>query len=146
MNPASKITNRYQDFRLLDLSRLTSHPEHHGPFMVVQDGADPADINMRPCSFVLTRQGTWLHYYLFLTIPREMRPRLGMFESVGDVIKLAESLPDKVCVATLNSLRQWFLEEGVQLGKHDPAAEVLLKDLSENLLKSIPRLATHPVI
>jgi hypothetical protein len=69
MKAAKTITNSYHDFRILNVSKSTRHPKRRGPFMAIQKGSDPNDPQMRECTFVLTRRGTWMHCYLFLLLP-----------------------------------------------------------------------------
>ncbi|MFM8469989.1 MAG: hypothetical protein ACKODH_08465 [Limisphaerales bacterium] len=121
-------TNHYQDFQLLELSKLL-HTEGRGPFMVVQEGAAPDDSAMRHCSFVLTRRGTWLHYYLFLALPEEVRRRIAMFDTVPEVFARAETLPAHVRVEDAVSLQELLRDEGFEPGAEDEQGRALYKDL-----------------
>ena len=121
------ITNNYQDFQLLELSKLL-HTEGRGPFMVVQEGCAPDDSSSRHCSFVLTHRGTWLHYYLYLALPEEVR-RVAMFDTVADVFARAETMPARVKVEDAMSLQELLRDEGYEPGTGDEQGRVLLEDL-----------------
>ena len=121
------ITNSYQDFQLLELSKLL-HTEGRGPFMVVQEGCAPDDSSSRHCSFVLTHRGTWLHYYLDLALPEEVR-RVAMFDTVADVFARAEAMPARVKVEDAMSLQELLRAEGFEPGAEDEQGRALLDDL-----------------
>lgn len=129
MHFASNITNRFTDFRLLELSQLTRHPGHRGPYMVVQEGVDPKDIAGRECTFVLTHKGTWMHFYLFLMLPKAVRNQFAVFETIADVMQLAEALASDPIVETVETLQSTFSEAGLKPGEQDPTAEALFHDL-----------------
>ncbi len=122
------ITNSYQDFQLLELSRLL-HTEGRGPFMVVQEGAAPDDSAMRHCSFVLTRRGTWLHYYLFLALPEDVRQRIAMFDTVADVFARAEFMPERIRVEDAVSLQELLHSSGFEPGAADTQGRALFEEL-----------------
>ena len=121
------ITNSYQDFQLLELSKLL-HTEGRGPFMVVQEGCAPDDSSSRYCSFVLTHRGTWLHYYLYLALPEAVR-RVAMFDTVADVFARAEAMPARVKVEDAMSLQELLRAEGFEPGAEDEQGRALLDDL-----------------
>lgn len=127
MNPVSPITNRHQEFRIHNLAQLLRQDGARGPFIVTQDGSDPGDPRMRPCSFVLTRRGTWLHFYLYLALSNEARAHCVQFESAADALHAAASLPDMVRVENAVSLQELLLEAGFQPGPPDPAGRALLE-------------------
>ena len=129
MRFASNITNRFTDFRLLELSQLTRHPGQRGPYMVVQEGIDPKDIAGRECTFVLTHKGTWMHFYRFLMLPKAVRNRLAVFETVADVMQLTEALASDPVVETVETLQSTMPEAGLKPSEQDPTAEALFHDL-----------------
>jgi hypothetical protein len=81
MKAPKTITNSYHDFRILNVSKSTRHPQRRGRFMAIQEGSDPNDPQMRECTFVLTRGGTWMHCYLFLLLPGPLR-RQAVFDTL----------------------------------------------------------------
>lgn len=122
------ITNSYQDFQLLELSKLL-HTEGRGPFMVVQEGCAPDDSSSRHCSFVLTHRGTWLHYYLYLALPEELRRQIAMFDTVADVFARAETMPARVKVEDALSLQELLRDAGFEPDAADEQGRVLFEDL-----------------
>lgn len=129
MTARRAITNHLQDCQLLDLGRLLGHEGNRGPFLLVQDGCDPADPKMRECSFVLTRRGTWLHYYLYLALPESIRRRCALFDTSPEVMQLAEGLPGKVQVEDPLSLQEMLREYGFQPNPEDFTGRALLEQL-----------------
>jgi RND family efflux transporter MFP subunit len=124
MKTANAITNRYQDFHVLNLSRLLHQVESRGPFMVTQDGSDPEDHTMRACSFVLTRRGTWLHFYRYLALSEAARARIAHFDTVAETLRRTDSLPDRVVVEDDASLQEMLREAGLEteMKECNPAA------------------------
>ncbi len=122
------ITNSYQDFQLLELSKLLHRTEGRGPFMVVQEGCAPDDSSSRHCSFVLTHRGTWLHYYLYLALPEAVR-RVAMFDTVADVFARAEAMPARVKVEDAMSLQELLRDEGFEPATGDEQGRVLFEEL-----------------
>ncbi len=129
MKPANAITNRYQDFKVLNLCQLVHHVEGRGPFMVTQDGCDPNDSAMRPCSFVLTRSGTWLHFYLYLALPEMVRQKCVHFETAAEVLQQADSLPAKVIVEEAATLQELIRGSGFEPAAEDAAGRALLREI-----------------
>ncbi len=84
---------------------------------------------MRHCSFVLTRRGTWLHYYLFLALPEVVRRRIAMFDTVADVFARAEAMPDHVRVEDALSLQELLHDSGFELGAEDEQGRALFEEL-----------------
>lgn len=144
MIASRSITNRYQDFRLLDLSKLMKRTDGRGPFLLVQEGCDPADPQFRECSFVLTRRGTWLHYYLFLTLPEIVRRRCAMFESSGEALEFAGNLAHPVTVETAVSLQEWIHQTGYQPAAEDAVGQALHHDLARGLPDAASTHLRHP--
>ena len=131
MKTAQTITNRYQDFKVLNLCQLIHHVEGRGPFMVTQDGNDPNDPARRHCSFVLTKRGTWLHFYLYLALPEAVRQKLAYYESVPEVMQQADSLPTKVVVEDVASLQELIREAGFEPAAEDAAGRALLQEITK---------------
>jgi hypothetical protein len=129
MKTASAITNRHQDFRILNLCRLVHHVEGRGPFMVTQDGCDPGDPTMRECSFVLTHRGTWLHFYLYLALPDAVRQRCAQFETVAEALQRADSLPSTVIVESAASLQEMLEQCGFEPAMEDLTGRALLREM-----------------
>jgi len=123
------ITNHFPDFRLLNVASTTRHPEERGPYMVVQTGSAPDDPEMRECTFALTRRGTWLHCFLFFMMPKPVRRKIAVFETVADVTSLTEGLTGKPFVETMDSLPELLREADFHPAADDPASEALLAEL-----------------
>ncbi len=129
MTASRTITNRYQDFHLLDLSRLMKTSAGRGPFLLVQDGCDPADPQMRECAFVLTKRGTWLHFYLYLALSEKVREQCAYFETVAEVLQRADTLPANVVVEDAASLQELLHEAGFEPDASDPLGQALLREV-----------------
>lgn len=127
MKIASAITNNFQNFHVHNLSQLVHRVEGRGPFIVTQDGAAPDDPKMRQCSFVLTRRGTWLHFYLYLTLPENVRAACAHFDSIADVMAHAETLPGKATVEDTASLQELIHTAGFTPEPTDVAGTALLQ-------------------
>jgi hypothetical protein len=124
------ITNSYHDFRILNVSKRTRHPEQRGPFMAIQEGSDPNDPQMRECTFVLTRRGTWMHCYLFLMLPTPLRRQVAVFDKPQDILALAEELsPKPVAIETARSLHELIGSSVQALADDDPTSQTLLTEL-----------------
>ncbi len=131
MKTANSITNSYQDFQVLNLHRLVHHVEGRGRFMVTQDGCDPNDAAMRHCSFVLTKRGTWLHFYLYLALPESVRQSCAHFETAAEVLTRADSLPSKVIVEDAASLQELIREAGFEPEAGDATGKALLSEMKK---------------
>jgi hypothetical protein len=129
MKTANAITNRPQDFKILNLCQLVHHVDGRGPFMVTQDGSEPNDPKMRECSFVLTKRGTWLHFYLFLALPDTVRQKCAHFETAADALHRAKSLPSEVVVETAASIQELLQECGFEPDSEDAAGRALLREM-----------------
>jgi hypothetical protein len=126
MKLAGSITNQFQNFQVQNLCQLVHHVEGRGPFIVTQDGAAPEDRQMRECSFVLTRRGTWLHFYLYLALPEKVRAAFTYFETVADVLKTTDSLPANVTMEDAASLQSFLRESCFEPDVSDPTGRALL--------------------
>lgn len=131
MKIASSITNQYSDFHLLNLSELIHHTPGRGPFMVTQDGCAPDDPAMRQCSFVLTHRGTWLHFFLYLALPPRVRAQCAHFETVAELLQLADSLPPKVQVEDAATLQDLIRGTGYEPSHDDPLGQALLRAIQQ---------------
>jgi hypothetical protein len=130
MKTAKAITNSYHDFRILNVSKSTPHPERRGPFMAIQEGSDPNDPQMRECTFVLTRHGTWMHCFLFLLLTKPLRRQVAVFEKPQDILALAEELsPKPVAIETARSLHELVGSSVQAVGDDDPTSQTLLTEL-----------------
>ncbi len=123
------ITNQYQDFHLLALGQLMSQGDQRGPFMWVQDGCAPDDPRQRSCSFVLTRRGTWLHYYLFLALPDPVRRHCALFETTAEAFDRAAALPGKPVIEDALSLPELIQLAGFTPSDSDATGRALLDEL-----------------
>ncbi len=99
--------------------------------MVTQDGCDPDDASRRRCSFVLTRRGTWLHFYLYLALPETVRQKCAHFETVADALQRAETLPPKVIVESAASLQEMLHEAGFEPAAGDATGQALWRELKK---------------
>lgn len=131
MKIASSITNQFQNFHLQNLCELIHGVGGRGPFIVTQDGAAPNDPQMRECAFVLTKRGTWLHFYLYLALPENVRGQCTYFESVADVLQRADTLPANVVVEDAASLQELLHEAGFEPDASDRAGQALLREIRQ---------------
>ncbi|MCI0537475.1 MAG: hypothetical protein L0Z50_19845 [Verrucomicrobiales bacterium] len=146
MKTANSITNRYQDFQVLNLCQLVHHVEGRGPYMVTQDGCDPDDPAMRKCSFVLTKRGTWLHFYLYLALPESVRQKIAHFEVVTEVLQRADSLPPKVIVENAASLQELIRECGFEPDAADVTGQALLREMQKRHVAEMPQTGNEPTV
>lgn len=91
------ITNNYQDVRLVSLRHWKRAHEieprdQGGPYIVVQQGYDPQEINPSYDEFLLGRSGVWLPAGLFFKIPIEERRKEYVFGTAAEVVELLETL------------------------------------------------------
>lgn len=114
MKAAPAITNRYQDFTLLNLAQVVHRTEGRGPYLITQDGSAPGDPVQRGCSFVLTRRGTWLHFYLYLALPEAVRAACAQFDTPQEAMQMAESLPAQAVVEDALSLPELLQQSGFE--------------------------------
>ena len=138
MHVSKAITNSFQDFHLLEISKTTHHPEKHGPFMVSQSGSAPGDPELRECTFVLTKRGTWMHLYIFFLMPHTMRHQVAVFDSAAEVMQLAETLVGKPVVETMESLPQLLNDSGCNPAQEDPVSSALMEEIRKKHPKGLP--------
>lgn len=91
------ITNDYQDVRLVSLRKWkNAHQieprDQGGPYVVVQQGYDPQDVNPSYEEFLLGRSGEWLPVGLFFKIAVEQRQKEFVFGTAAEIIDLLEGL------------------------------------------------------
>lgn len=139
MTALRSLTNRLDDCQLLDLARLLRTPGGHGPYLLVQDGCDPADPRQRHCSFVLTRRGTWLHYYLYLALPEDVRRRCALFEKGHEALEQVAGMGSEVRVEDTHSIQELLRDHGFEPDPSDFTGQVLL----ERLRSTHPNRPSH---
>jgi hypothetical protein len=94
------ITNHYLDVRLVSLSTWRQANEfvprdRNGPYVILQEGYDPADVRMIAEEFVLGRSGKWLSLGYFFHLPVPERRAEFIFGTVAEIIQLMSNLPSK---------------------------------------------------
>lgn len=97
------ITNHFQDVRLISLRSWSLANEFEprdrgGPYVVTQEGYDPADLTVQPDEFVLSRSGKWLSLALFFKMPVPERRAEFVFGTAAEVMNLMQTLPTKVAI------------------------------------------------
>ncbi len=97
------ITNHYQDVYLVSLQNWSRAAEftscdRGGPYIVAQEGYDPADLTSTPDEFVLGRSGKWLALGHFFRLPQAQRRAEFVFCTAAEVMKLLESLPPQAAI------------------------------------------------
>jgi hypothetical protein len=95
------ITNNFHDVRLASLATWRRASEitpcdRGGPYVVTQEGYDPADPKVIPKEFVLGRSGKWLSLAGFYGMPESERRAGFVFGTAAEVMKLMSDLPSKV--------------------------------------------------
>ena len=98
-----KITNHFQDVRLVSLAtwaqaKEISPRDRGGPYVVIQEGYDPEDVNVTPNEFVLGRSGKWLALGYFYRLPVPERRAEFVFGTMGEVMQTINDLPTKVAI------------------------------------------------
>lgn len=122
------ITNDPQAFCIQELSELL-HTPGRGPFLAVQHGSAPNDPQMRECVFVLTRRGTWLHFYLYIALPDDVRRRVAMSDTIEEMLERCERLFGKVIVEDALSLPELLAEVDFTPGENDPGGRALFEHM-----------------
>jgi hypothetical protein len=94
------ITNSFQDVRLASLASWSKANEitprdRGGPYVVTQEGYDPADPKVIPDEFVLGRSGKWLPLGIFYRLPVPERRAEYVFGTAAEVMQLMQNLPPK---------------------------------------------------
>jgi hypothetical protein len=99
------ITNSFQDVRLVSLASWRqaneiSPRDRGGPYIVLQEGYDPQDIQSKPNEFVLGRSGKWLSLSLFFKLSVPERRAEFVFGTAAEVMQMMSNLPSKVEMLT----------------------------------------------
>lgn len=92
-----KITNNFQDVRLVGLSSWKAAAEfpgrdRGGPYVVMQEGYDPNDLRVTPDEFVLGRSGRWLSLSYFYRLPVPERRAEFLFATAAEVMQIMQNL------------------------------------------------------
>ncbi len=100
-----RITNSFQDVRLVSLASWRqaneiSPRDRGGPYLVLQEGYDPQDIQCKPDEFVLGRSGKWLSVSHFFQLPVPERRAEFIFGTAAEVMQMMRDLPSKVEMLT----------------------------------------------
>lgn len=95
-----RLTNHFRDVRLISLRNWRAANEitprdPGGPYIVAQEGYDPADLRMQTDEFVLGRSGKWLSVGLFLKLPLETRRGAFVFGTAAEFMGLVQDLPSR---------------------------------------------------
>ena len=95
------ITNSFQDVRLVSLAAWRqanefSPRDRGGPYVVLQEGYDPADMKMIGDEFVLGRSGKWLALGHFYKLPVAERRAEFIYGTAAEIMQLMSNLPSKV--------------------------------------------------
>jgi len=139
MTTSAAITNNPQDFCIQEMSAVFGTPGP-GPFLAVQRGAAPGDPRMRECFFVLTRRGTWLHFYLFIALPDDVRRRVAMSDSIEEMLDRCGRQSGGVVVEDTHSLPELLAEVEFTPGESDPAGRALFEQMRK-LHASLPAVS-----
>ena len=92
------ITNSFLDVRLVSLkswrqANEISPRDAGGPYVVLQEGYDPHDLQMTPDEFVLGRSGKWLSLAHFFQLPVPERRAEFVFGTAAEVMQMMGNLP-----------------------------------------------------
>lgn len=100
---SKRLTNHFSDCRVISLAKLKMASEINprdprGPYLVVQEGYDPADLTMRPHEFLLGRSGGWLASHWFLLLPVAERRAEFIFGTLAELTEVIDNLSGPVQV------------------------------------------------
>ena len=84
---------------------------------------------MRDCVFVLTRRGTWLHFYLYIALPPEVRRRIAMSDTIEEMLARCEKQGGDVVVEDALSLPELLAEVQFMPGENDPSGRALFEHM-----------------
>lgn len=109
-----RLTNHFSACRLISLSKLKAAAEFpdrdaNGPYLIAQEGYDPADPALRRGEYLLSRSGEWLATHWFVRMPVPERRKQFFFATVGEVMEMMQNLPSQVRVI---STKPANIEEG----------------------------------
>ena len=87
------LHNHFQDVYLVSLAGWAAAQEispcdHGGPYMVTQEGYDPADMKMIAEEFVLGRSGQWLSLGQFFRMPVAEQRSEFIFGTAAEVVQM----------------------------------------------------------
>jgi len=131
---AQRLTNDYLNVRLISLARWCQAGEiqprdQRGPYIVAQEGYDPADPHAAADEFVLGRDGRWVPLARFFAAPREERRRHFVFGTAAEVMQLLAHLPAHAEVAqgvgeraTEADPEAQELRTVIEAARHEPVA------------------------
>jgi hypothetical protein len=94
------ISNSFQDVRLVSLASWAKAAEisprdRGGPYIVLQEGYDPADLAVTPDEFVLGRSGKWLSLAHFFRLSIPERRAEFVFGTAAEVMQMMSNLSAK---------------------------------------------------
>jgi hypothetical protein len=97
------ISNHFQDVRLVSLSSWQKAAEisprdHGGPYVVLQEGYDPADLKMIGDEFILGRSGKWLSLGRFYQLSIPDRRAEFVFGTAAEVMQMMSDLPPNAAI------------------------------------------------
>jgi hypothetical protein len=130
------ITNSFQDVQLASLASWPQAKEiapcdRGGPYVVMQQGYDPADPKMIADEFVLGRSGKWLSLSYFYKLPIPERRAEFIFGTAGEVMQMMGNLPPVAAIihpgekaqpdATSAATEPDEMAAALQRGKGQPA-------------------------
>ena len=105
------ITNRYQDARVLNLSK----EGERGPFLVTQVGVAPGDELCRERMFILRPDGQWVDFNCYVSKGEPEAMDEIVFPSLGKVIETFGTLTGKARVLSLPvdeaGLKAWIAKQ-----------------------------------
>lgn len=92
-----RLSNHFSDCRLVSLAKIKAASEipgrdAHGPYLIMQEGYDPADITQRRAEFMLGRSGAWLASHWFIRMPVPERRKEFLFATKAEVMELMQEL------------------------------------------------------
>lgn len=93
---ARNLSNSFLAVRLIGLhERRVDDERGLGPFLVAQRGIDPDGLEIEPADYLLTRDGTWLAFEVFLGLGWDEGRDLACFPDAAEVMRLLEQLPPR---------------------------------------------------
>jgi hypothetical protein len=98
-----RLSNHFSACRLISLAKLKVASEipgrdANGPYLIAQEGYDPADISMRKAEYLLGRSGEWLAVHWFFRMPVPERRREFLFATAAEAMELMQDLSGPVRV------------------------------------------------
>ena len=98
---SQRLSNHFSSCRLISLAKHRASAEFpgrdtNGPYVIMQEGYDPADPTQRRTEFILGRSGAWLATHWFIRMPVPERRKEFLFATKADVMELMEDLAGPV--------------------------------------------------